>query len=56
MPFPGEGIGEFSALEQWQIEEIKKGLDEADQGEFASDQEVEQSLKHWLRGSSTGNC
>ena len=38
---------ELSDLERWQIEEIKKGIAEADRGEFASDEEVEQSLKRW---------
>jgi len=56
MSFPGKEIGEFSALGQWQIEEIKKGLDEADRGEFASDQEVEKVLNRWTRGRPTRNC
>jgi predicted transcriptional regulator len=40
----------LDALAQWQIEEIKKALDEADRGEFASDGEVEQMLKRWTHG------
>ena len=56
MSFPGKEIGEFSALAQWQIEEIKKGLDEADRGEFASEQEVEQLLKRLTRWRPAGNC
>jgi predicted transcriptional regulator len=43
-------------LERWRIEEIKKGLDEADRGEFASDEEVEQVLKRWTRPRPTDNC
>ena len=31
----------FVASETWQIEEIKRGLAEADAGEFATDAEVE---------------
>ncbi|MFY9560837.1 MAG: hypothetical protein WAQ52_11435 [Terriglobales bacterium] len=34
-------------LNEWQIEEIRKGIDEADRGEFANDEEVRQSLKRW---------
>ncbi len=34
-------------LNEWQIEEIRKGIDEIDRGEFASDKEVQQSLKRW---------
>jgi predicted transcriptional regulator len=44
-----EETRELSDLERWQIEEIKKGLEEADRGEFASDEEVEQTLKRWTR-------
>ena len=44
-----EAIREFVSLNEWQIEEIKKGLGEADRGEFASDKEVAQGLKRWAR-------
>jgi len=47
---------ELDDLEQWQIEEIEKGIDEADRGEFASDEEVEEVLKRWMRSRPTGNC
>jgi len=42
-----EAIREYVALNDWQIEEIKKGLAEADRGEFASDKDVERTLKKW---------
>jgi RHH-type rel operon transcriptional repressor/antitoxin RelB len=42
-----EAIREYVALNDWQIEEIKKGLAEADRGDFASDKEVERTLKKW---------
>ena len=42
-------------LERWQIEEIKKGLEEADRGEFASDEEVQQTLNRLMRVRPTGN-
>ena len=47
---------ELSDLERWQIEEIKKGIAEADRGEFASEEEVQRVLKRWTRGRATGNC
>ena len=55
MPDPEKETRESEDLDQWQIEEIKKALDEADRGEFASDEEVEQVLKRWTRGRSTGD-
>ena len=56
MPRSRNETRELDALAQWQIEEIKKALDEADRGEFASDEEVEQVLKRWTHGRPTGNC
>ncbi len=44
-----EAIREYVALNDWQIEEIKKGLAEADRGEFASEKDVERTLKKWTR-------
>ena len=34
-------------LNEWQILEIRKGIEEADRGEFATDEEVRQLLKYW---------
>ncbi len=51
-----KGTRESIELEKWQIDEIKKALDEADRGEFASDEEVEQVLKRWTSGHPTGSC
>ncbi len=56
MPVSRKGTRESIELEKWQIEEIKKALDEADRGEFASDEEVELVLKRWTHGRPTGNC
>jgi predicted transcriptional regulator len=36
-----EAVSQYIKLHAWQIEEIKKGLAEADRGEFASEAEVE---------------
>ena len=34
-------------LNDYQIEEIKRGVVEADSGDFASDKEVEHALRKW---------
>ncbi len=39
-----EAIREFIELNEWQIREIQQALREADAGEFASDEEVLQTL------------
>jgi RHH-type rel operon transcriptional repressor/antitoxin RelB len=44
-----QAIREYVALNQWQIDEIKKAIDEADRGEFASQQEVQRTIKKWTR-------
>jgi RHH-type transcriptional regulator, rel operon repressor / antitoxin RelB len=42
-----EAIGEYVSLNDWQIAEIKKGIAEADRGDFASDKAVERTVKKW---------
>jgi RHH-type transcriptional regulator, rel operon repressor / antitoxin RelB len=42
-----EAVREYLSLNEWQIAEIKKGLAEADRGEFASDRDIEQVLRKW---------
>jgi len=44
-----EAIRDFVSLNEWQIEEIKKGLREADAGNFATDEEVEEVFKKWTK-------
>ena len=44
-----EAVEEYIALNQWQIDEIKKAVTEADRGEFASEEEVEKTFKKWKR-------
>ncbi len=44
-----EAIREYVALNSWQIEEIQKGMGEADGGEFASESEVKRVTKKWAR-------
>ena len=38
-------MGGQEALNQWQIEEIKKALAEADRGNFASEEEIQQTFR-----------
>jgi predicted transcriptional regulator len=35
------------SVDEWQIEQIKAGIAEADRGEFATDEEMEEVLKRW---------
>ena len=42
-----EAIREFIELNQWQIKEIQQAINEADQGKFASESEVEQTFEKW---------
>jgi RHH-type transcriptional regulator, rel operon repressor / antitoxin RelB len=44
-----QAIQEFVAVNEWQINEIKKGIAEADAGDFASDKEVQHVLQRWIR-------
>ena len=44
-----EAIREYVTLNEWQISEIKKALGEADRGEFATPQEVQRTIKKWIR-------
>jgi RHH-type rel operon transcriptional repressor/antitoxin RelB len=42
-----EAIREYVAINDWQIAEIKKGIAEADRGDFASDADVERTVRKW---------
>jgi predicted transcriptional regulator len=42
-------IDEYLAHRQWRIEEIKKAITEADAGDFASEQEVEELFAKWAK-------
>jgi predicted transcriptional regulator len=44
-----QAIQEFVTVNEWQINEIRKGIAEADAGDFASEKEVQQVLKRWMR-------
>ena len=42
-----EAIREFVELNEWQVQEIKEAIKEADAGDFASDSEVNAVFAKW---------
>lgn len=44
-----EAIREYVALNDWQIEETRKAVAEADRGDFASANEVDRTMSKWIR-------
>jgi predicted transcriptional regulator len=44
-----EAIRDYVALNEWQIEEIKKAIQQADAGDFATDEEVEALFRKWTK-------
>jgi predicted transcriptional regulator len=44
-----EAIREYVSLNEWQIEEIQKAIQQADAGDFATREEVEEMFKKWAR-------
>ena len=44
-----EAIRDYVELNSWQVEEIRKGIAEADRGEFATDAEMKKLAKKWSR-------
>jgi predicted transcriptional regulator len=46
-----EAILEFIENNEWQIAETRAALKEADEGDFASDREVERLRKKWKRNA-----
>ncbi|VAW67076.1 Prevent host death protein, Phd antitoxin [hydrothermal vent metagenome] len=42
-----EAVREFIELNEWQIQELKTAIKEADAGDFASDQEVGAVFNKW---------
>ena len=47
-----EAIRDFIELNEWQIQEIKEAIKEADHGDFATDKAVNKTLRKW--GISAG--
>jgi len=44
-----EAIREFVAINEWQIQEIKKAIQQADAGDFVTDEEVEEMFRKWAK-------
>jgi len=44
-----QAIQEYVSVNEWQIAEIKRALVEADQGDFASDKEMQQTIRRLTR-------
>lgn len=42
-----EAIRDFVELNEWQVQEIKAAISEADKGEFATDDTVTSTFKKW---------
>jgi RHH-type rel operon transcriptional repressor/antitoxin RelB len=42
-------IQEYVSVNEWQIAEIKKGLAEADAGDFATEEEMQQTIRRLTR-------
>jgi len=42
-----EAIREYVAVNAWQIEEIKTGLEEADRGDFATEEHMRRTMSKW---------
>jgi len=43
----GEAVQEYIKVQKWQIAAMKKGLEPAEQGDFASEDEVRDFFKSW---------
>ena len=44
-----QAIQEYVSVNEWQINEIKKGLAEADAGDFATDEEMQRTIRRLTR-------
>ncbi|MGA7297990.1 MAG: CopG family ribbon-helix-helix protein [Rhodanobacteraceae bacterium] len=44
----GQAIREFIDLNEWQVSEIRSGIEEADAGDFASSDEMASLVRRWL--------
>jgi RHH-type rel operon transcriptional repressor/antitoxin RelB len=47
-----EAIREYLANNEWQVQEIRAAMAEADAGDFASEAQVEAVLSKWDRGAN----
>lgn len=46
-----DALREYLAREAWQIEDIQRALNEADAGDFASDEEVTALARKWANNA-----
>jgi predicted transcriptional regulator len=44
-----QAIQEYVSVNEWQIAEIKKGIAEADAGDFATEEETQRVFRKWTR-------
>lgn len=44
-----QAIEEFISVNEWQINEIKKGIAEADAGDFTSEEEMQRTIRRLTR-------
>lgn len=42
-----EALRDFIELNEWQVQEVKAAIKEADNGDFASDKEVNKTFAKW---------
>ncbi len=47
-----EAIQKYIETNEWQIQEIQVAIEEADRGEFASDEEVNNVFDKWTKNGS----
>lgn len=47
-----EAIQKYIEVNEWQIKEIQAAIEEADQGEFASEEEVNNVFNKWTQHGS----
>jgi predicted transcriptional regulator len=44
-----DAVSRYIEMHRWQIDEIEKGIAEADAGKFASEEQVERAFERWTR-------
>jgi RHH-type rel operon transcriptional repressor/antitoxin RelB len=46
-----EAIKEFVDLNEWQIQEIQSALAEADEGDFSTEEEINNAFDRWINAN-----
>lgn len=44
-----EAVVAYLDLYRWQVEDVKKGIAEADAGQFVSEEEVQKTFSQWMK-------